>query len=86
METLNKIKEILSEIIGSDDIKTEYDLQNDMGLDSIQMVTLLVMIEEAFEIILDESDMNPFDLKSVADVLALVEKYETGDTYEEKDR
>ena len=39
------------------------------------MVMLLVMIEDVFEIELDESDMNPFKLRTVNDVINLVSKY-----------
>ena len=45
------------------------------------MVTLLVELEDTFGITLDESDMNPFDLITAADVILLVEKY-GGDTDE----
>ena len=50
-------------------------MQGDLALDSLLMVTLLVEIEEAFEIELDESDMNPFDLVTAQDAVDLVKKY-----------
>lgn len=75
MEIFNKVKSILSELSTNSCIDTADELQKDLGLDSIQLVTLLVMIEETFDIILDESDMNPFDLLKVNDVINLVEKY-----------
>lgn len=49
----------------------------DLALDSLQMVTLLIMIEDQFGIELDESDMDPFALETVADVVAMVSKYVT---------
>lgn len=54
---------------------TSLDLVSDLALDSLQMVMLLVMIEDVFEIELDESDMNPFKLRTVNDVINLVSKY-----------
>lgn len=48
------------------------------------MVALLVMIEEAFQITLDEVDMNPFDLTKAEDVINLVQKYIKEDA-DEKD-
>ena len=48
------------------------------------MVTLLVMIEDTFDIVLDEADMNPFDLLTVSDVVNLIEKYIGGESNEEK--
>ena len=47
----------------------------DLALDSLRMVMLLVTLEDTFEIELDESDMNPFALVTVQDVVELAEKY-----------
>ena len=70
-----KVIEILAELSGTENISLENHLQNDLGLDSMCMVTLLIEIEEKFNIELNESDMNPFDLNTVQDIIALVEKY-----------
>ena len=75
MEIFEKISKILSELSGIKEIKPEDDLKEDLALDSLSMVTLLLEIEETFEIELDESDMNPFDLNTVEDAVKLVEKY-----------
>lgn len=75
MKLFDNLKVILSELSGTDNIELENELKNDLGLDSLQMVTLLIMIEDSFKIILDESDMNPFDLVTVSDVVVLIEKY-----------
>ena len=75
MSITNRVLIILKKLSGLDDILIEDNLQNDLGLDSITMVTLLLEIEEEFRITLNESDMNPFDLTTVADVVVLVEKY-----------
>ena len=53
-------------------------LQNDLGMDSLGLIMLLTMIEDTFEIELDESDMNPFALQTVQDVIDLVTKYADG--------
>ena len=45
---------------------------------------LLMMLEENFQITLDESDMNPFDLTTVSNVVNLIEKYVDGDSNEKK--
>ena len=84
MKTFEKITAILSELCEIKEISPKNDLQADLGLDSLQMVTLLMMLEENFEIVLDESDMNPFDLARVEDVIHLLERY-TGDENETKD-
>ena len=54
---------------------TSLDLVSDLALDSLRMVMLLVMVEDVFEIELDESDMTPFKLRTVNDVINLVSKY-----------
>ena len=81
MEFFDKVCVILSELSGIETICLEHELQSDLGLDSLQMVTLLMMLEENFQITLDESDMNPFQLATVQDAIDLVQKY-TGDHHE----
>ena len=78
MESFDKVSEILSELSGMKTIFPEQELKGDLGLDSLQMVTLLMMVEDAFGIVLDESDMNPFDLIRVEQVVDLAEKYVGG--------
>ena len=84
MKIFDKVAIILSELSGIDNICPEHELQNDLALDSLQMITLLMILEESFLIVLDESDMNPFDLITVFQVVKLVEKYIGGDSDEEK--
>ena len=50
-------------------------LLGDFAMDSLRLVMLLVTLEDTFGIELDESDMNPFVLITVRDVLNLVRKY-----------
>ena len=50
-------------------------LEMDLGFDSLGLIILLTMIEETFQIELDESDMNPFELRTVQNVIDLVAKY-----------
>lgn len=75
MEIKLKVKEILRNLIGIDDFSEESSLIKDLGIDSLGLVTLLIEIEDSFGIELEESDMNPFDLISVSDVIDLVQKY-----------
>ncbi len=75
MKTEERIKDILSELSGEKSIETKARLQEDLSLDSLSMVTMLVEIEDSFSIELDEKDMNPFDLITVADVIKLTEGY-----------
>ena len=84
MEIFDKVRDILSELSGIESVCLEHKLQADLGLDSLQMVMLLVLLEENFKIVLEESDMNPFDLISVTHVVRLVEKYVRRSCDEEK--
>lgn len=79
MEFLEQVKAILSELSGIDSIDPSNEIQRDLGLDSLHLVMLLIMLEDAFKITLDESDMNPFELILVQNVVELVEKYVGGD-------
>ena len=81
MNENSKVFDILKELSGSDSFNETSDLHNDLALDSLNMVTLLVNIEDEYGITLQESDMNPFNLLTVADVIALVSRY-GGDTNE----
>lgn len=75
METQERVVNILEELSGNTNINSNDHLQNDLGLDSLDLVNLLVCIEDEFEIELDESDMNPFDFETVESVVNMVEKY-----------
>ena len=89
MEIFNKVTAILSELSGIGTILLEHELQNDLGLDSLQMVTLLMILEDSFQIVLDEGDMNPFDLIYVWHIVDLIKKYVGGndsEKHEQNDR
>ena len=75
MNIATKVKEILSELSGKEIVEDSDRLQGVLALDSLLMVTLLVEIEEVFNIELDETDMNPFDLDTVQNVIDMVARY-----------
>jgi len=76
MKTL--INEILKEKSFCEDIAPELKLNKDLGLDSLNMVELIVELEEQFNIEIDESDLDPAALQTVDQIYALVEKYVEG--------
>ena len=78
MDIENKVFDLLKELSGNETIKLSDTLKNEIALDSLGMVTLLVKIEDVFQIELDESDMNPFELITVSDVVELVKRYHDG--------
>ena len=81
MNVKEKVIKILTELSGCEEICPEDSIRKDVGLDSFGMVAMLIKLEECFEIELKESDMNPFDLSTVSDVIVLAERY-TGGGYE----
>ena len=82
MNIEERVKDILVELSGDEVIDNDAMLQGDLALDSLLMVTLLLEIEEVFSIELDESDMNPYDLTTVQNVIDMVAKYCSGDDNE----
>ena len=73
-----QVNEILKEKSFCDDITAELRLNEDLGLDSLNMVELMVELEECFNIEIDESDLDPAALQTVEQVYALVAKYVEG--------
>ena len=75
----NKVKKVIADLSGEEQVHNQASLQTDLALDSLSMVMLLVEIEEAFHIQLKEADMNPFELTTVQDVIHMVEGYRNGE-------
>ena len=80
MKIFDQVVAVLSELSGTESVRLEDELKNDIGLDSFGLVNLILTLEERFGITLDDSDMNPFDLTDVESVVRLVEKYLHGET------
>ena len=70
-----KVIEVLEDLCLTEIDDTAKSLADDLSLDSLRMVMLLLTLEETFGIELDESDMNPFILITVEDVISLTRKY-----------
>ena len=76
MSTTNeKVINIVGNISGVSNICLNTELKKDLNLDSLDMVTILLELEECFELVLDESDINPYDLKTVRDIIELITQY-----------
>ena len=74
-ETEQNVLEVLEDLCMATVEDTSKKLIADLAMDSLRMVMLLVTLEEVFSIELDESDLNPFLLITVQDVINLVSKY-----------
>lgn len=72
-----KIIEILTGL-GAENITPASALRDDLGLDSLQMVNLLIALEDIFQIELEETDIDPASLLTVEDIISLAEKYTQG--------
>lgn len=70
-----KVNEILKEKSFCDEIISELKLREDLGLDSLNMVELMVELEDKFNIEIEESDLDPAALQTVSQIYDLVEKY-----------
>ena len=59
-------------------ISGEDDLKNDLGIDSLDMIELIIAIEEEFKFEFEESDLDTSKINTVDDLFLLVEKRVTG--------
>lgn len=66
---------ILRNLSGIEDIRMGHTLAGDLGLNSLHMVSMLLELESALDITLDESDLNPYDLEKVEDLCRLASRY-----------
>ena len=71
----SKINEAIGEISFVDEICLHHRLKEDLGLDSLNMVELMVKLEELFEIELEMSDLDPAQLVTVSNIHILMGKY-----------
>ncbi len=76
---MDRTKEIINEIFTekrfADTIKPDMNLSEDLGFDSLGLVELIVELEDRFDIEIDESDLDPSQLKKVGQIYELVDKY-----------
>lgn len=70
-----KVNEILKGKSFCDEITSDLKLRKDLGLDSLNMVELMVEIEDNFNIEIEESDLDPAALQTVSQIYDLVKKY-----------
>ena len=68
------VADIIHSLSAKEHIKIDDNIK-ELNMDSLTMVTLLVELEEKFNIELSESDLNPYELETVQAVCELVNKY-----------
>lgn len=75
-KTYQELKEIISKLVidpNQIEIKKDMRLKEDLGFDSLLIVSLILDIEEYMSIIFNESDLDPSELLTVQDLADLVE-------------
>lgn len=70
---LEKIKDILEEELGKDrnEVTLESDIIKDLGLDSLDIVTLIMAVEDEYGFTADDDEI--VNLKTVGDVVKYIE-------------
>ena len=72
-----QLKDLLVEELqlDPDDIKPESELSSDLGINSIELVDLVMLCEEKFDITIDDSDIGRFvTIQDVVDYLETLKK------------
>jgi acyl carrier protein len=71
---LEKIKAIMAEQfdIEEDDITTETKIADDLGADSLDVVDLLMLIEDEFEVEIPDEEVD--NISTVGDLISYIEK------------
>ncbi len=69
-----KIKSIIAEELGieADEIKLESNLADDLGADSLDSIELIMAVEEAFDVQIDDNEAT--NIKLVSDIVNHLEK------------
>lgn len=72
-DIFEKLKVIAVDQIGIDEelVKPESDIIKDLGLDSLDIVDMLMSVEETFGVTIDDGDVA--EMKTVADVVRFIE-------------
>lgn len=72
-DIFEKLKAIAVNDIGidADKVKPESDIIKELGLDSLDIVDMLMKVEETFGVAIDDSDV--VEMKTVADVVRFIE-------------
>lgn len=71
-------KEIVTNVLAESGVENAAEnlrIKEDCGLDSLSLVSVIVRIEIAMGKAFDDGDLNPAELVTVGDVIALTEKY-----------
>lgn len=70
----DKVVQILAEVtsMSPDEIAMDANLQQDLGLNSLDVINLIVEFEETFNIVIDETDIRTF--QTVGDLVDYLQR------------
>lgn len=73
-ETFDTLRDMIAETlcIAQDGITLEASFKDDLGMDSLDAVELVFLVEEGFGVCLDDEELEK--VKTVGDALALIER------------
>jgi len=73
---LNQVIEVIADTLSvkKEGINEDTDLVEELGVDSLDMVDLVLAMEQEFGIEIKDEDITP-DVKTVRDIVGLLEKY-----------
>lgn len=74
--TFDKIKELIIEQLDADEDKITMDanIQDDLGADSLDVVDLIMAVEDAFEVKIEDEDVE--NIKTVGDIVNFIDNAE----------
>jgi acyl carrier protein len=79
MDIENRVKQIIADVLNLsvESIRTDASLKDDLGATSLDRYTILMDVEEAFSLNLDDVPEEDLDerIKTVADVLAMLNEH-----------
>ena len=73
---LEKLKKIIVEVLNvdEDEISEETTFIDDLGADSLDLVELMMSIEEEFDIVFSDEELDSPDMKVVGKLVALIDR------------
>ena len=75
---MGKLNGVFLQMCGAVEIKPDDLLREDLGFDSLMLVTLMVLLEDEVQIVFMAADLDPFALTTVQDVEELIQRYVAG--------
>ncbi len=72
-DTFRKVKEVIGNVCGAQEIKGDDLLKEELGVDSLALVEVVAELEDKFSVEFDMGSLNPDELMTVADLVSLVE-------------